>query len=160
MKSEGVLPIKKPDLIKVFKEIFWQFQLLLKCFRLGFISKARIEIHKQTPTLSTGIKPALSHDKCCPSAASAPCSVPAHTTKPLAIGDWELWKYHTKQFLERFGWDRQSFASQLSPQPAALPGGSPAHPAAPFPPCSSPGEWLSVAQRGAEDTQTVGHTLS
>lgn len=89
--------------MKVFKEIFWQFQLLPKCFRLGFIQKVRIEIHKQTPTLSTEITPAVSHDKCCPSAASAPHSIPAHTTKAPVIGDWELWKYHTKQFLERLG---------------------------------------------------------
>jgi len=105
--------------MKVFKEILWQFQLLLKCFRLGFIQKVRIEIHKQTPTLSTKITPAVSHDKCCPSAASAAHSIPACTTKPTVIGHWELWKYHAKQFLERLGWGRYSFASQLSPQPAA-----------------------------------------
>ena len=90
--------------MKVFKEIFWQFMLLLKCFRLGFIQNVRTEIHKQTPTLSTA--PAVSHDKCCPSAASAPHSIPAHTTKPLVIWEWELWKYHTKQFLERLGQGR------------------------------------------------------
>lgn len=87
--------------MKVFKEIFWQFQLLLKRFRLGFIQNVRIEIHKQTPSLSTA--PAVSHDKCRPSAASAPHSIPAHITKLVVIWGLELWKYHTKQFFERLG---------------------------------------------------------
>lgn len=55
--------------MKVFKETFWQFQLLLKCFRLGFIQNVNVGMHRQASALSMEIAPAGSCDKCCPSAA-------------------------------------------------------------------------------------------
>lgn len=81
--------------MKVFKEIFWQIQLLLKRFRFGFTQNVSIEIQKQAPALPMEMAPAVSCDKCCPPAVWASYSAPAHTEQTGDYGNTtqsKFWK--------------------------------------------------------------------